>query len=273
MPAATAATTSSSSTGPSYLESKRENNKGCHIWYSIEMSRNYGARENLLVVQVWAPANVPSIQPAVCIHEAFMTKDVDDDDAADGWEDMSEDEDEDDNNNHKNNNDGRGIREAIMAPTVVSDESRPEGVQRNKNGKRRKVGDGGDDNEDEEDDDDDDDDECGDEDDSNDDSDRKNDNRTTPMDVSASNGGIHSSRQRNNSAKKDESCDTYMVYLDPDLLNQFLEWSHLSPMNEATAFFLLMTFPFYEHEWDLVGFVLDQAFGDGDGDEEDGSYN
>ena len=33
-------------------------------------------------------------------------------------------------------------------------------------------------------------------------------------------------------------------------------------MHEGTAFFILMTFPFYEHEWDLVGYLLEETFGD-----------
>ena len=43
-------------------------------------------------------------------------------------------------------------------------------------------------------------------------------------------------------------------------------------MDDLTAFFILMTFPYYEHEWDMVGLVLDAVFGmDGDGaiDEEE----
>jgi hypothetical protein len=63
-------------------------------------------------------------------------------------------------------------------------------------------------------------------------------------------------------------CDRYVAHMDPDALGRFLEWSGLGPINEATAFFLLMTFPFYEHEWDLVGFTLDSVFGFNDDDDE-----
>jgi len=59
----------------------------------------------------------------------------------------------------------------------------------------------------------------------------------------------------------DESRDKYVAGMDPEVLGRFLQWTQLGPMDEATAFFLLMTFPFYEHEWDLVGFVLDAVFG------------
>jgi hypothetical protein len=64
--------------------------------------------------------------------------------------------------------------------------------------------------------------------------------------------------------------DRYYAGIDPDVLHQFLQWAHLPSMNELTAFFLLMTFPFYEHEWDMIGFVLDFVFGEeDDGDEDD----
>lgn len=62
--------------------------------------------------------------------------------------------------------------------------------------------------------------------------------------------------------------DQYVAFLDPDVLQSFLDAAGLLPLEDGTAFFLLMTFPFFEHEWDLVGFVLDQFFG-GDSDEEE----
>jgi hypothetical protein len=62
--------------------------------------------------------------------------------------------------------------------------------------------------------------------------------------------------------------DQYVSFLDPDVLQSFLESTGLLPMTDGTAFFLLMTFPFFEHEWDIVGFVLDQVFG-GDSDDEE----
>jgi hypothetical protein len=64
--------------------------------------------------------------------------------------------------------------------------------------------------------------------------------------------------------------DEYLAYLDPDLLHEFLKMANLQPMDEGTAFFFLMTFPFYDHEWDLVGFLLDEIFG---GDEDDDDTN
>jgi hypothetical protein len=65
--------------------------------------------------------------------------------------------------------------------------------------------------------------------------------------------------------------DSYLAHLDPDVLHDFLELAGIKSksdeMHEATAFFLLMTFPFYEQEWDLVGFLLDEIFGDDEEEE------
>ena len=65
--------------------------------------------------------------------------------------------------------------------------------------------------------------------------------------------------------------DSYLAHLDPDVLHEFLNLTKIQTknddMHEGTAFFLLMTFPFYEHEWDLVGFVLEEIFGDDEEEE------
>ena len=66
----------------------------------------------------------------------------------------------------------------------------------------------------------------------------------------------------------EEDCDRFVANMDPDVLVEFI--GLVGEMDEATAFFLLMSFPFYEMEWDLVGFVLDAVFGsqsDSDDDE------
>lgn len=59
-----------------------------------------------------------------------------------------------------------------------------------------------------------------------------------------------------------------MFFFKRDLLQTFCKQSNLSSLDEATAFFVLMCNPYYEHEWDLVGFVLDSVF-DGSDDDED----
>lgn len=69
--------------------------------------------------------------------------------------------------------------------------------------------------------------------------------------------------------EEDASCDRFVAGIDPDLLELFLQWTRIGPMDDITVFFLLMTFPFYEHEWDLVGYLLVSVFGsdDNSGDE------
>jgi hypothetical protein len=63
--------------------------------------------------------------------------------------------------------------------------------------------------------------------------------------------------------------DKFAAYIDPDALENLTEWSALE-LSVTEYFFLLMTFPFYEQEWDLVGFVLDTVFSEDDiGDDED----
>jgi hypothetical protein len=65
--------------------------------------------------------------------------------------------------------------------------------------------------------------------------------------------------------------DRFTAGMDPDALERFLRWTGLGKMEDVTAFFLLMSFPFYEVEFDLVGFILEAVFGpDDDGDEDDG---
>eukprot|EP00535_Pseudo-nitzschia_heimii_P000359 CAMPEP_0197187982 /NCGR_PEP_ID=MMETSP1423-20130617/16979_1 /TAXON_ID=476441 /ORGANISM="Pseudo-nitzschia heimii, Strain UNC1101" /LENGTH=301 /DNA_ID=CAMNT_0042639705 /DNA_START=23 /DNA_END=928 /DNA_ORIENTATION=- len=77
------------------------------------------------------------------------------------------------------------------------------------------------------------------------------------------------------SANYGDEQDSYSAYLDPETLHEFLELAAISTegdeMHEGTAFFLLMTFPFYEHEWDLVGYLLEEIFGDGEDEEEEDS--
>jgi hypothetical protein len=56
--------------------------------------------------------------------------------------------------------------------------------------------------------------------------------------------------------------DYYRAFVDPEILSKFLNWVDIQSkdMDDLTAFFLLMTFPYYEQEWDLVGFLLSSVF-------------
>lgn len=53
--------------------------------------------------------------------------------------------------------------------------------------------------------------------------------------------------------------DRFGAYIDPEVLAKFLKWTQVE-LDESSLVFFLMTFPFYEHEWDLVGFILDTVF-------------
>lgn len=191
--------------------------KGCHVNYSIELSHNFGQREILLNVQVWAPTGVPSEKGAVCVQEAFMAAQEDE------WEDIDDEED---------------VEEAQQpeSPTVISDGSHAENsegpLQANK---KQKTGNGLADEQD-----------------------------------SGKVEGKESTEDSKCSEEEEEKRDSFIAFLDPDLLENFLESAGLMPMNEGTAFFLLMTFPYYEHEWDLVGYVLDKVFGAGSDEEDEG---
>lgn len=62
------------------------------------------------------------------------------------------------------------------------------------------------------------------------------------------------------------ACDRFAAYVDPEMIGNFLDWTRLD-MDDGTVLFFLMTFPFYEPEWDLVGFFLSAVFGE-ESDEE-----
>ncbi len=64
--------------------------------------------------------------------------------------------------------------------------------------------------------------------------------------------------------------DRYAAYVDPEELHKFLSCTGLV-FDEATSIYFLMTFPYFEFEWDLLGFLLDAVFGHQSGDESSGS--
>lgn len=66
--------------------------------------------------------------------------------------------------------------------------------------------------------------------------------------------------------------DRFGVFVDPQCIVGFLDRVNMN-MNEQSVIYFLLTFPFYEHEWDISGFVLSSMFDDDGGDmnDEDGS--
>ena len=63
--------------------------------------------------------------------------------------------------------------------------------------------------------------------------------------------------------------DRFGVYINPENVVSFLDRANMN-LNEQSVFYLLLTFPFYEHEWDIAGFLLSAL--DDEDDEEDDKY-
>jgi hypothetical protein len=105
---------------------------------------------------------------------------------------------------------------------------------------------------------------------------------TPDVETSVSQIDNHKVCSDNGDNENGSTVDQYEAGMDPDVVSILV--SHLSSMTkklsvksnelacygDITIFFLLMTFPFYEHEWDIVGFLLKAVF-DND-DSADGSY-
>ena len=191
-----------------YEHKPRRGVKGSHVWYSIEISNNHSQRENLLIVQVWAPGDAPcTTSPAISIRQ----------NEEDLWEDIDDEDDEND------------YAEEEKETHMVSDESESVKISP-KPVKKQKIS-----------------------------------NASEDQDESD-----HGRVDNDEISDTEETNDSYMVFLDPDQLHSFLESTNLGMenMDEITAVFLLMTFPFYDPEWDLLGYILDDVFS-GDSDEED----
>ena len=96
---------------------------------------------------------------------------------------------------------------------------------------------------------------------------RKHGQTTSPADTASKNDTANANNEDHD--EEEESRDRYACYVDPEGLQLFQETTNLTALDEATTFFTLMTFPFYQHEFDLVGFVLDSIFGEDSDDDDD----
>ena len=63
------------------------------------------------------------------------------------------------------------------------------------------------------------------------------------------------------------AADRFGVSIDPENVVAFLDRTNMN-LNDSSVFYFLMTFPFYEHEWDIAGFLVSALFDEGE-DEED----
>lgn len=68
----------------------------------------------------------------------------------------------------------------------------------------------------------------------------------------------------------DDAADRFGVFVDPENVLAFLEHLNLN-FNEQSVFHFLLMFPFYEHEWDISGFLLSALFDDDGIDSDDDS--
>ena len=80
---------------------------------------------------------------------------------------------------------------------------------------------------------------------------------------------IEMSDTDDNSEENAGNGDRFGVFVDPQLIVGFLNHVNMN-LNEQSVIYFLLTFPFYEHEWDISGFVLSSMFDEDDSDDDDG---
>ena len=71
----------------------------------------------------------------------------------------------------------------------------------------------------------------------------------------------------NDNENENDGGDRFGVHINPENVVSFLDHMNIN-FNEQSVFYFLLTFPFYEHEWDISGFLLTALFDD-EGDYED----
>jgi len=71
-----------------------------------------------------------------------------------------------------------------------------------------------------------------------------------------------------NNTNDNEGGDRFGVHINPENVVSFLDHMNIN-FNEQSVFYFLLSFPFYEHEWDISGFLLTALFDDEDEDDEE----
>ena len=101
---------------------------------------------------------------------------------------------------------------------------------------------------------------------------RKNDitsrNDAEYEEVEMSDGDDDDSSPIENNNTSSGGGDRFGVYIHPENVVAFLDRTNLN-LNDRSVFYFLLTFPFYEHEWDIPGFVFGALFDDDDDDDDD----
>jgi hypothetical protein len=178
------------------LPNKLSQTGGTRIFYTIDLSRDFGRKEQLLTVEVMASGEGPSPEPAIPMEEGDDDEWEDFDDKQD--DDKSSTDDDYDTTARQKKTDLLSEQTSIQSVAMEEEEGDPTIV----------INDGK---------------------------------------------------------------DRFGAYVDPETLQNFLQWSQLE-LDEMASVYFLMSFPFYEHEWDLVGFLMDSIFGE-DQDHDDESMS
>jgi len=83
-----------------------------------------------------------------------------------------------------------------------------------------------------------------------------------PQYVSSCMASVNSNNQnRGGPSIVPDGKDRFAAFVEPNTLLNFVSWTQLK-IDDAHSLFFLMSFIFYEHEWDLVGFLMDSVFAD-----------
>jgi hypothetical protein len=101
----------------------------------------------------------------------------------------------------------------------------------------------------------------GNENDSDNDNEKPSDGRFEEIEMASMNG-----QSNDDPMSCSDSTDRFGVFVDPENILSFLDRLNIN-FNEQSVFHFLLSFPFYEHEWDISGFVLSSVFDGGGGEE------
>mmetsp|Transcript_16605 Transcript_16605/g.24388 ORF Transcript_16605/g.24388 Transcript_16605/m.24388 type:complete len:384 (+) Transcript_16605:171-1322(+) len=215
--------------------------KGTQIKYTIDLSRDYDKKERLLIIEVIASGEAPSVDKAIPMMDEG---DMDDNGDDDEWEEFDDNNDENGAESGDNDDDDEHSSSAMNGNEIQSKQNNssksksPPSSQDLHPKKRSKQ------------------------------NDHDEEKSTTEMSVKSCN----TSKTALSAPSLNDGKDRFAAYVDPDVLYNFINWTQLDSNNcfdGPEVIYFLMTFPFYEHEWDLVGFLLEAVFGMDDDDDED----
>jgi flagellar biosynthesis regulator FlbT len=199
------------------------------ISYKIDYSIDYGKFESLLGIDIYAINNYPSISPAICIIDNYNDENYDDD----------EDE-------------GDGCADGCCCTGMANDLFLPPNLKNINN--------------------------------SNSSNKSSNNNDNAEEDVEMSNSDVvHDEEEDDNEDEEDGSsnyittetdtaanpADRYGVSIHLQNIVTFLDCTKNINLTESSIFYFLLTFPYYEHEWDIAGLILSSIYDDDVDDDDD----